>query len=484
MDNKIIIYGAGNCGQDAYNEFNGNVVCFCDMSKEKIGKMWCSRNIISPNELENYRDCTVVVAIYGDSDKEVEEKLINMGICRVITYRRWKYLRKLHKQHLDTLSNTKDRKFLFIGEHKDECIAIMMSIVLDRMDSKFICLDEVDLSLFERFDGIAIIISELYHLACYEKLRITRDRVCAKYRIMDLYKARRFGHEGELIVEADSNESTEKMWETATILKLAEYNKSVERYISSVADNIPLFKLVEIETYNRCNGVCSFCPVNRNADTREEEYMDEKLFERIIQQLEDIDYCESISLFSNNEPLLDDRIVRFHEYARKHLPKARIHMLTNGLLLTKELFFQLIDNLDELIIDNYNQQLKLIKPVELIVNEIMNNKTLEDKVTIFIRRPFEVLSSRGGNAQNKQTRIDCSSIKCISPYQQIVIRPSGKVSLCCNDPLGRYTMGDLKYEVITDIWYGAEFDEARRNLSQGRGNYGNCRHCDSLHIYN
>jgi len=212
--------------------------------------------------------------------------------------------------------------------------------------------------------------------------------------------------------------------------------------------------------------------------------MNEGLFKRIIQQLEEINYSESISLFSNNEPLLDDRIVSFHEYARKRLPNARIHMLTNGLLLTKELFYQLIDNLDELIIDNYNQQLKIIKPVEHIINEIADNKTLQDKVTIFMRRPFEVLSSRGGNAYNKQTRIDLSSVKCIYPYQQIVIRPSGKVSLCCNDPLGRYTMGDLKHEKILDIWYGTEFDKARKNLSKGRGNYGNCSQCDSLHIYN
>lgn len=37
-----------------------------------------------------------------------------------------------------------------------------------------------------------------------------------------------------------------------------------------------------------------------------------------------------MTTFSTNEPLLDDRIIDFNKYAREHLPKARIHMYTNG----------------------------------------------------------------------------------------------------------------------------------------------------------
>lgn len=33
-------------------------------------------------------------------------------------------------------------------------------------------------------------------------------------------------------------------------------------------DNMPLFEEIEIETLNRCNGKCSFCPVNVNEPQR------------------------------------------------------------------------------------------------------------------------------------------------------------------------------------------------------------------------
>ena len=44
---------------------------------------------------------------------------------------------------------------------------------------------------------------------------------------------------------------------------------------------------VEIETLNRCNNDCSFCPVNRHDDTREFHKMSENMFYNIIEQLED-----------------------------------------------------------------------------------------------------------------------------------------------------------------------------------------------------
>lgn len=33
-------------------------------------------------------------------------------------------------------------------------------------------------------------------------------------------------------------------------------------------DEFPLFKNIEIETINRCNGSCSFCPVNKKENQR------------------------------------------------------------------------------------------------------------------------------------------------------------------------------------------------------------------------
>lgn len=241
-----------------------------------------------------------------------------------------------------------------------------------------------------------------------------------------------------------------------------------------------LFNHIEIETINRCNGSCSFCPVNHNVDPREKKIMSSSLFESIVEQLSAIDYAGRFTTFSNNEPLLDERIIEFNRYARSRLPKARMHLFTNGTLLTLDKFIALTEVLDELIIDNYQQELQLIKPCREIQAYCKKHPQLARKVTIVLRKPQEVLTSRGGNAPNRKDVGDYSKDRCILPFKQLIVRPDGKVSLCCNDAVGKYTLGDLNKESILDVWNGSRFQMVRKCLYEGRENWGDCRHCDAF----
>ncbi|WP_026670916.1 radical SAM protein [Butyrivibrio sp. AE3006] len=273
---------------------------------------------------------------------------------------------------------------------------------------------------------------------------------------------------------------TEQEWSDSKKMEFArsEVFKAVER----LHDSESLFNHVEVETINRCNGICSFCPVNRNSDPREKAIMSEDLFKRIVGQLEDLQYSGRFTTFSNNEPLLDDRIVEFNRYAREHLPKARIHMYTNGTLFNLELFKELVDVLDELIIDNYNQELELIKPVREIKEYCETHSELElnKKVTIVLRKPQEILTSRGGNAPNRKEIREYPDDRCLLPYRQMIVRSTGEVSLCCNDALGEWTLGDLRTESITDVWYGTKFKKVREALYKGRQYCGKCKYCDTF----
>ena len=249
------------------------------------------------------------------------------------------------------------------------------------------------------------------------------------------------------------------------------------------ADKLPLFTSVEVETINRCNGVCSFCPINSKVDPREKKIMSKELFYSIVDQLADLNYSGRFSTFSNNEPLLDDRIIEFNQYARKRLPKAKFHLYTNGTLLTLDKFKALIEELDELIIDNYQQDLKLIGPCKEIEKYCETHKGLNKKVTILLRKPHEILTSRGGNAPNRQQIEDYSEEPFVLPFRQLVIRPDGKISLCCNDALGESTLGNLTKESVVDIWYGERYRKVREQIAQGRKNYGKCRYCDTFNVY-
>ena len=91
--------------------------------------------------------------------------------------------------------------------------------------------------------------------------------------------------------------------------------------------------IVNLETINRCNSTCAFCTANKNAEKRPYCRMEDELFYNIIDQLADWGYKGHLTLYGNNEPWLDTRIVEFHKYCREKLPDSFIFMSTNGLLL-------------------------------------------------------------------------------------------------------------------------------------------------------
>lgn len=278
----------------------------------------------------------------------------------------------------------------------------------------------------------------------------------------------------ESVHEAESEDD----WNNSE--KLNYSRKEVFEEVEELYGKKSLFNHIEVETINRCNGVCSFCPVNKNVDPRIETRMSRELFYHIVDQLAKMDYVGKFTTFSNNEPLLDERIIEFNRYAREMLPKARMHLFTNGTLFTLDKFIALTEILDELVIDNYQQELQLKKPCKEIVDYCEDHPELKKKVTIVLRKPQEILTSRGGNAPNRKDIKEYPDDRCVLPFKQMIVRPDGKVSLCCNDATGQYTLGDLNNESLTDVWFGTKFTKVREALYKGRRYCGNCMHCDTF----
>lgn len=277
-----------------------------------------------------------------------------------------------------------------------------------------------------------------------------------------------------------SQADTEEVWNEN--MKRNNDINYINTCVKSLAKQLPLFNHIEIETYNRCNGGCSFCPVSVKNETRPEMYMSEALFKRIIDNLARLNYDGKIALFSNNEPFLDNRIITFHEYARKMLPHARFHLFTNGTRLSLDNFKEIMKYLDELIIDNYSESLSLIPNNKVIYDYCNEHPDLIKKVTIVLRKQQEILTTRGGDAPNRHDMISYDYASCMNPFRQIIVRPDGKVSLCCNDPLGKYTLGDVSVEGLEDVWFGKKFDDIRKLIAQGRGMVDKCKFCDVFTI--
>jgi hypothetical protein len=264
-------------------------------------------------------------------------------------------------------------------------------------------------------------------------------------------------------------------------LDVQKQEEFAERIRELEAAGIPLFESIEIETVNRCNGTCGFCPINHRDDRRPYAKMSEELFHKIIDELEALDYAGRISLFSNNEPLLDNRICEFAKYASDRLKKACIIIFTNGTLMNYETFVTLIEHVDVLNFDIYYDNSSVEEtPAEVkkILAACLTEKRWKEKVMVqFIPRNM-IRNNRGGNSKNRKKSYEVQA-PCLLPYIQMIVRPDGKTSLCCNDAMGQNTLADLNTETLTEAWYNSNYAGARNRIRTSRQNIGFCKYCDN-----
>jgi radical SAM protein with 4Fe4S-binding SPASM domain len=267
---------------------------------------------------------------------------------------------------------------------------------------------------------------------------------------------------------------------------------TIKQMMKYLGANNELFSAIEVETINRCNGTCSFCPVNSKVDHRIFAEMDEGLFCKIIDELGRLNYSKFLGLQSNNEPFLDKDIITKIAYARQRCPEAFIYMYTNGTLLNTERLLQSIDaGLSEILINNYNDNMVLNENIIDIAENLERPEygIYRKKVKIAIRKKTEVLTNRGGLAPNKnpeEFRLYkyYGSAGCLLPFRQIVVRPTGEISLCCQDAVGQVTLGDVRRQGLKEIWEGPSYKRIREQLiNGGRKSVEVCRVCDVAGVY-
>ena len=118
--------------------------------------------------------------------------------------------------------------------------------------------------------------------------------------------------------------------------------------------------------------------------------MNWQTIERIVGNLRDLDYRGRISWFWINEPLMDSRILDIISYTRRECPNAFISLVTNGDLLTDDLYKDLRrGGLDALGVSIYDTP--AAKHAEAIDGD--------DRLVLMDMRHVRVpnLENRGGN---------------------------------------------------------------------------------------
>ncbi|MBF0270829.1 MAG: SPASM domain-containing protein [Magnetococcales bacterium] len=253
-------------------------------------------------------------------------------------------------------------------------------------------------------------------------------------------------------------------------------------------------RIIQLETRSRCTGHCSFCLASVGRDPRPDLLMSETLFDKILGELVQWEFVNRLSLYNNNEPLMDKRITDWLRKARKALPLAYLELKSNGTILSMDKIIDLFDaGLDMLYINDYRDAEAFAKGehrpnVARILKELEASRRFKGhfernhhfrRVIVSLRKQEEHLNTRAGSSPNRDPLPAPLNLPCLRPFEQLAINPAGLVTLCCDDLLFQEPLGDLNQQTLPEIWLSSPYDRLRLALLEGqRGVRVTCSHCD------
>ncbi|MEW6659108.1 MAG: radical SAM protein [Thermodesulfobacteriota bacterium] len=131
-------------------------------------------------------------------------------------------------------------------------------------------------------------------------------------------------------------------------------------------------KHVQVQTINKCNRSCAFCPSEKFP--RQLEFMSLETFQRVLDELAALGFAGRFSPYLQGEPLLDNRLPQLLSMARATLPRAKLLIQTNGDPLTVEKGLALFEaGLHKLIINCYDDQAQVSR-IRGIVREMVGRR--------------------------------------------------------------------------------------------------------------
>ncbi len=246
--------------------------------------------------------------------------------------------------------------------------------------------------------------------------------------------------------------------------------------------DLPLFDTVHIESITMCNSTCSFCAAAVQYKFRKpSEVMPDEMVEKILNDLSALNYGGRITLYCNNEPLLEKRQEKFLRMARARCPNAQLEMKTNGKLLTVERLKALFDaGLEICNINDYRPDRHLSKKVMKFIEDYDGEFTLKGReINIYLRKEKEVLLNRAGTNPTGRKLPGAYPIPCFRPFTMMTINYEGKVAACSNDLFFSHVLGNVRDQSIKQIWEGPAFQKMRESMMKGdRTPFSTCAQCD------
>ncbi len=253
--------------------------------------------------------------------------------------------------------------------------------------------------------------------------------------------------------------------------------------------------ILQIETTTACNAHCKFCPHDKLKETGT---MGDDLFKKIIMEASQLPNLRKVIPMLNGEPFCDTKMLERVKFIRERLPWVIIELYTNGSLLTFEMMQELkkanafvsislnglnpetrkaVMGLDDWMhvfrACKYAEQIKLnYRPTMVAYPEIS-----QAEIEGFTKAGGTVIQYQSWAGQQypyERKRFT----QCIRALGYMTIRFNGDVCLCCFDPFGKVSFGNLSKETIEQVWKSEKHQEYVTKHKAGSGNaLMLCDHC-------
>lgn len=301
---------------------------------------------------------------------------------------------------------------------------------------------------------------------------------------------------------------------------------NLQAWIDGKRELFPL--LVQVQTINRCNAACEFCPYPYTVALQPKAVMSDEIYTKIITECASEPEMRSFCPMGKNEPLMDPRIEeRIADFRRLAQPHQIIELVTNGSMLSPRRVEKLADaGLDLLTVSvsattpqTYAKVMKNLSweritanldalaardlPMMNVYIRFVQNMTNRRDLRRFRRRwgrfnlfGFNVNDRAGTVRDFDKLRIEYSapvrrlrravgsSIWPICPYvtSMVHVLENGDVPFCLNDWQGREVLGNVADASLREIYNSPRMQEIRSLQAQGRfAEIPACADCSFYH---
>lgn len=269
-----------------------------------------------------------------------------------------------------------------------------------------------------------------------------------------------------------------------TISDYDDLNMLIEMFMRK---SIPKLCHMYIETTNFCNYTCSFCPVGQGKRNEEKHIMTFEFFQNLVDMFSKSSLTRNvkISLYGNNEPLLDPTIVSKINYLKEKLPDTYVYISTNGLLLDSVITELYESKLNCLYIqayteDIYNHVINLLQQKNYAYEVGSYTTSATSKIYIVPRYDSTysyTLINRAGQAYSTS---NIPNTRCICPFVDFHVDSFGNILMCTFDSLCETKFDNvLNYTTFEDIWFSKKYTMIRMKMLQlGKYGFDVCKKCD------